>query len=571
MCAQQPSCRPVRSRLSHPVMPTSIHTRWKILVNLDQQSLSSIGKLFNSSTAKSFVRSLGGRSSLAFSPTALTCTSTFYDLLRSTIDRLGFQGRKLPLVHSEQGRQVNFRFRLYGRVLTVEVERSSVQLGNDPIEQTLLWAQGPIAELTLSVLGLISNPVRAFSAATQRPKVFTCSCLVSTDDRIPDVQTLVRLLTRHKSVTGLVVSQVVEKNRLLQSDSSMLLVDRQGVVAAIPAELASDQTAMRRYPAAANMLEVVAAVERMVERGEIGLISGPALAELASWFRNPQMRFKFSTSSLLLWQCVANEFGMSPSHWNEIEKTTMKSDSRSSHVPKALIITAIEAEASPSLKRLKDVSTEVRSNVYWNRGTVTTTKGPVDVYVCSVGVGNAKAIMNTTRLMELLRPDLTVFCGIAGGRKEAQIGNVVMANLVYNYESGKERPEGFAPRPRMVALSHESESLATAFLSKERATEKSYEVFLKPIACGEKVVATTRGSSAAVIDSTYGDALAIEMEGFGFLSALERSENPVLLVRGISDRLDKKGETENHDLAIENATDLVFRLIDFFAAAKPVS
>lgn len=77
------------------------------------------------------------------------------------------------------------------------------------------------------------------------------------------------------------------------------------------------------------------------------------------------------------------------------------------------------------------------------------------------------------------------------------------------------------------------------------------------------------GARSLLIATTYGDALAVEMEGFGFLSVLERSAAPALLVRGISDLLDKKDETENQELAIENATDLVFRLINYFIAATP--
>lgn len=508
---------------------------------------------------------------MAFSPTTLTCTTRFYDLLRNVVSELGFEGRKFPFAHVGQGFQINARFRLYGRVLAVEIERSPVEMApdSDLLEQTSLWAQKSIAALASNILGLIANPSTGFAAVAQRPKVFTCNCIVADDDDLPGLESLISLLTRHRMPTQLVVSQVVEKNRNLQSDSSTLLVDRQGVVAVIPASLSEDETSTRRYPAATGMLEVIAAVERMVERRELELMSVEEFKELASWFANPQRRFTYSTSSLHIWQRIANEFRLTPEVWIEHERATMTAKAQRAVESTILIVTALEAEAGPSLRRLSEVSPENRDGVYVNRGTLATPKGVATVFVCSVGVGNAKAILNTTRLMEVMRPDLIVFCGIAGGRKEATIGSVVLASLVYNYESGKERPEGFAPRPRLVTLSQSSDFLASAFLAMERSADRPYEVFLKPVACGEKVVGTTKGASAKVIASTYGDALAVEMEGFGFLSVLERSVAPALLVRGISDLLDKKDETENHELAIENATDLVFRLINYFIAAAP--
>lgn len=553
-------------------MPTTIHTRWKLLVNLDSDGLLSIAKLFNIDTGRAFVRSLGGRSSLEFSPQTLTCTTRFFDLLRRRASELGFVGRKFPLRHVELGVSVNVRFRLYGQILVAEVERSPVAAAAELewIDQTSLWTQGQLAELILNILGIIRNPTNQFQPVAQKPKVFVCNCVVGDDATLPSNEALVRLLTRHRTAAKIVVSQVVEKNQSLQSDSSTLLVDRQGVVACVPASLALDETTMRRYPAAANMLELIAVVERMLERDQFKFLSKKEFVDLAGMFSDPKKRFRFSTSSLHIWQCLAGEFGLTPEAWNKIEESLMNEKATREQSKSIVIVTALEAEAGPSLRRLNEVVPENRSGVYLNRGNLKTASGSATVYVCSVGVGNAKAIMNTTRLLDVLRPDLTVFCGIAGGRKEAEIGSVVVANLVYNYESGKEKSEGLAPRPRHVGLSPSAEFLASAFLAKERTLEKTYEVFMKPIACGEKVVGTTKGVSAAVIESTYGDALAVEMEGFGFLSALEHTRSPALLVRGVSDRLDRKEETEDHGLAIENATDLVFRLIDFFVAAQDV-
>lgn len=113
--------------------------------------------------------------------------------------------------------------------------------------------------------------------------------------------------------------------------------------------------------------------------------------------------------------------------------------------------------------------------------------------------------------------------------------------------------------------------MATAFLTRDRGIEKPYETFFKPIACGEKLVGSTGGRSATTIATTYADALAIEMEGFGFLAAMNETGIPGILIRGISDLLDNKEQQEDHPLAINNAADLAFRLIDFFDQITPAS
>lgn len=46
---------------------------------------------------------------------------------------------------------------------------------------------------------------------------------------------------------------------------------------------------------------------------------------------------------------------------------------------------------------------------------------------------------------------------------------------------------------------------------------------------------------------------------------------PGILIRGISDLLDNKEQQEDHPLAINNAADLAFRLIDFFDQITPAS
>ena len=61
-------------------------------------------------------------------------------------------------------------------------------------------------------------------------------------------------------------------------------------------------------------------------------------------------------------------------------------------------------------------------------------------------------------------------------------------------------------------------------------------MFVAPIAAGEKVVASKQSDIFQFLRTSYNDAIAVEMEGFGFLSAVFAYPNiKAIVIRGISD------------------------------------
>ena len=64
------------------------------------------------------------------------------------------------------------------------------------------------------------------------------------------------------------------------------------------------------------------------------------------------------------------------------------------------------------------------------------------------------------------------------------------------------------------------------------------------IVSGSKVLASAKGDTRAFLRHNYSDAVAVEMEGHGFLYSANETSCPALLVRGISDNVDDKSKRD---------------------------
>jgi nucleoside phosphorylase len=215
----------------------------------------------------------------------------------------------------------------------------------------------------------------------------------------------------------------------------------------------------------------------------------------------------------------------------------------------AVIVTALDVETQAVLRHLtKRAERTIDGTVFylgrfedWN------------IAVVESGAGNNSAAAISERAIANFRPSVALFVGIAGGVKDVAIGDVVVAEKIHGYESGKDEKEGFRPRPSGKDVSHDIEQRGRA-LPKSAAWlkrlngelgHKSPKVIVGPIAAGEKVVASTESATAEFLRKEYGDTLAVEMEGRGFLEGV--GINALVLggvVRGISDLLSGKSEAD---------------------------
>ncbi|SEF89085.1 Nucleoside phosphorylase [Actinacidiphila yanglinensis] len=210
-------------------------------------------------------------------------------------------------------------------------------------------------------------------------------------------------------------------------------------------------------------------------------------------------------------------------------------------------------------------------------------RGPLRVAVHLAGPGNEAAAVELQRAVARLRPSVVLMVGVAGGRKDVGLGDVVAAESVYEYERGRDEESRFVPRPRTWSSNYhlvQHARAVAAFDTWHRRIEavspqdgdpstahppSAPRAFVGALAAGGKLVAHGRSATAQLLDRTASDTLAVEMEGSGFLRAAYANEEVrALVVRGVSDLLgDKDGEHDRYwqPVAARHAAAFAFELL----------
>lgn len=239
----------------------------------------------------------------------------------------------------------------------------------------------------------------------------------------------------------------------------------------------------------------------------------------------------------------------------------------------AVIMTALPLEYQAVRELLCDLRDEVHPNgTVYESGRFSDSNGTWRVGIAEIGAGNDGAALEAERAIQHFSPSVILFVGVAGGIKDVRLGDVVVATKVYGYEAGKANGPRFLPRPSVGETAYAIEQRARAEARRsdwhswlrERPTSPP-RVFLGPIAAGEKVVASAESEVASFLREQYSDALAVEMEGRGFLKATRA--NPAvgaMVIRGISDLLDGKKEADaagSQERAARHASAFAFAVL----------
>jgi nucleoside phosphorylase len=255
----------------------------------------------------------------------------------------------------------------------------------------------------------------------------------------------------------------------------------------------------------------------------------------------------------------------------------MKQEAFASQSCEVIILTALPVEFRAIVAHLQETLEVMHpeTGTIYQVGSFPGKQDTWHVAVAQIGMGGLSAASETERASNFFHPRIMLFVGIAGGLKDVRHGDVVVATKIYAYESGKAEAR-FKPRPELWRASYALEQRAGAeannqewlSLLDDQHPDPEPHVLLGPLAAGEKVLATQRSSVYRFLQATYGDSLAVEMEGHGFLQAVQANQNIyALVIRGVSDLLADKVTAEKEgwrEVAAQHAAAFAFQVLAKF-------
>lgn len=250
-----------------------------------------------------------------------------------------------------------------------------------------------------------------------------------------------------------------------------------------------------------------------------------------------------------------------------------------SRARRVLVFTALGVEYQAIREYLDDTTRphEVHGTVY-EVGTLPGVRGNWLVATAETGPGSTAAGLQLDRAVRLFEPEIAIFLGVAGGRKDVTHGDVVAADAIYDYEWGKSTLAGFEPRIRTHQPAHRLLQWARLVARENRWQHRIRPAcpdpppvsHVKPIVTGGKVISHDRSEAAILVSRYAGDAVAVETEGHGFLAAAYvNPQVDALVIRGISDLLtgkDKRDDDYWQPVASRHAAAFAIEFLDNIGA-----
>lgn len=223
----------------------------------------------------------------------------------------------------------------------------------------------------------------------------------------------------------------------------------------------------------------------------------------------------------------------------------------------ALILCALDLERKAVVAHLSDVVFETRPDARYAVGVLAGVNAQWRVAVGVTGPLMQTAAAATAAAIAANSPNVAIFVGVAGGRKDVRRGDVAVADVVVDISAGKEGPDGLvvrtdAHRPTNKALQTarqvhaEGRWVGRSSIASPDSTQPASVI--GSIAVSNRVIASVSGELSGAIDTHADRAIAVETEGAGFLAALYLTkEVDSLVVRGISDSRTDKSDSEDAD------------------------
>lgn len=191
-------------------------------------------------------------------------------------------------------------------------------------------------------------------------------------------------------------------------------------------------------------------------------------------------------------------------------------------------------------------------------------------------IGMTASATLTMKLVEHFRPKYVIMPGIAAGTlddaKDEQIyGDVVIADMVWNYSNGKYVPKedasivfgeiGFMPRPTVVTMEQE---LIPFFEKAIHSFMNETYVHMGAIASGSAIVAN-KAILERQVKGQFDTTKALEMEGYGLAYAAAHATQPrpkAIIAKSVCDFADHRKSDKYQKFAAYTSCEFVKLMIN---------
>ena len=245
-----------------------------------------------------------------------------------------------------------------------------------------------------------------------------------------------------------------------------------------------------------------------------------------------------------------------------------------------LIITALPEEMEAVLNLLPN------GRKYWKELRIdegysyfeTVFENGEDTFLCKVTSqaqqGPIYATSHTT-LMLRFNPDLLFMTGICAGNrnKGIELGDVVMSDMAFHYETGKQTETGFHPEIECSnvdpVLVQRLKEYCGANAHNIEVNSNNYRLYVGAHATGSSVVSLNKMFDNLQVRDR--NVLALDMEAYSVLKAVEISNKriPTVVVKGVCDFADAQKNDDAHKIAAESAAKTTIDLAKYLLERYP--
>lgn len=202
------------------------------------------------------------------------------------------------------------------------------------------------------------------------------------------------------------------------------------------------------------------------------------------------------------------------------------------------------------------------------------------ITVCATSVprmGMVATALRSSTLINILRPKILAMCGIcAGVRGKVELGDVLLADPAWDFQSGKRVRDGanakfvFSPhqlysspliRSHIEQIKQDRQALTKLPLDFKGDRFRVPDIVIGPVASGSAVLAD--GSIVEEIKVQHRDLVGVEMEIYGMYSAAVSASVPqplVFALKGVCDFADPE-KTDGHQRYAAFASANVLRIL----------